>query len=157
MKHESDEELNLLMSHEGTCHMTSAVHSRPFFLHLLPMAAAKLTTEWKAAILQSLKKNRSLAYARYFQVATIRPDGRPSNRTVVFRGFVEDTDLLAFITDSRWAKSVVGRDGVATRLDGGTAAPGGKGWGCPCTLKPCLQAPSMPPCPPHIYTQVDQD
>lgn len=41
--------------------------------------------QWKQMIQRSLGKNRSLAYSRYVQLATVRPDGRPANRTVVFR------------------------------------------------------------------------
>jgi len=40
---------------------------------------------WRALIEKSLARNRVLPNARYIQVATVRPDGRPSNRTVVFR------------------------------------------------------------------------
>lgn len=40
---------------------------------------------WQAAITKSLKANKALAYSRYVQLATVRPDGRPANRTVVFR------------------------------------------------------------------------
>lgn len=62
---------------------------------------AAIGAEWKGAILKALQKNRSLANARYLQIATVRPDGRPANRTVVFRGFLDDTDTLTFITDTR--------------------------------------------------------
>lgn len=40
---------------------------------------------WKAQLQKSLQKNRSLANARYVQLATIKPDGKPANRTIVFR------------------------------------------------------------------------
>lgn len=29
-----------------------------------------------------------MPYAKYFQIATVKPNGRPANRTVVFRGFL---------------------------------------------------------------------
>jgi PPOX class probable FMN-dependent enzyme len=51
-----------------------------------------------------LHRNRSLVYARYAQLATVRADGRPANRTVVFRGFWEPTQQLKFITDRRSEK-----------------------------------------------------
>ncbi len=54
--------------------------------------------------MRALNHNRALAYSRYLQLATIRPDGRPANRTVVFRGFVNQTDQLKFITDVRSQK-----------------------------------------------------
>jgi hypothetical protein len=47
--------------------------------------AAQSAPQWRALLQRSLDKNRSLAYARYLQLATVRPDGRPANRTVVFR------------------------------------------------------------------------
>lgn len=41
---------------------------------------------------------------RFLQLATVRPDGAPANRTVVFRGFVEGTDRLILTCDVRSAK-----------------------------------------------------
>jgi PPOX class probable FMN-dependent enzyme len=58
---------------------------------------------WRGAIAHALHRNRSLVYARYLQLATVR-DNRPANRTVVFRGFIDDTDTLKFITDIRSEK-----------------------------------------------------
>jgi PPOX class probable FMN-dependent enzyme len=60
---------------------------------------------WRSRLSRALHKNRSLPYARYFQLATVRPDGHPANRTVVFRGFLGDTDQLKIITDSRSQKA----------------------------------------------------
>jgi pyridoxamine 5'-phosphate oxidase len=59
---------------------------------------------WSSAIARALHRNRALAYSRYLQLATIRPDGRPANRTVVFRGFVSPKNQLKFVTDSRSQK-----------------------------------------------------
>jgi pyridoxamine 5'-phosphate oxidase len=59
---------------------------------------------WRSAIAHALHRNRSLVYARYLQLATVQPNGRPANRTLVFRGFLEDTNQLKFITDRRSAK-----------------------------------------------------
>lgn len=56
---------------------------------------------WRSAIARALHRNRSLVYARYLQLATVGENNRPANRTVVFRGFLEDTDQLKFITDAR--------------------------------------------------------
>lgn len=44
---------------------------------------------WRSQITGALHRNRSLVYARYLQLATVRSDGRPANRTVVFRGFYD--------------------------------------------------------------------
>ncbi|MEH1873457.1 Npun_F5749 family FMN-dependent PPOX-type flavoprotein [Nostoc sp.] len=60
---------------------------------------------WRSAIAHALDGNRSLVYARYLQLATVQANGRPANRTLVFRGFLEDTNQLKFITDTRSAKA----------------------------------------------------
>lgn len=59
---------------------------------------------WRSPLSRALHRNRSLVYARYLQLATVRPDGRPANRTVVFRGFREGDNRLQFVTDSRSEK-----------------------------------------------------
>jgi PPOX class probable FMN-dependent enzyme len=56
---------------------------------------------WRSPLARALHRNRSLPEARYFQLATVQPDGRPANRTVVFRGFLEGTNSLQIITDAR--------------------------------------------------------
>lgn len=59
---------------------------------------------WRSLLAAALHRNRSLVYARYLQLATVRANNRPANRTVVFRGFLEDTNQLKFITDARSEK-----------------------------------------------------
>ena len=59
---------------------------------------------WRSFLANALKKNRSQPHSRYFQLATVRSDGTPTNRTVVFRGFLEDTNKLKIITDTRSEK-----------------------------------------------------
>jgi pyridoxamine 5'-phosphate oxidase len=59
---------------------------------------------WRQVLARSLHRNRALAYARYFQLATVRANGRPANRTVVFRGFLPNSDQIAIITDRRSQK-----------------------------------------------------
>ena len=49
-------------------------------MHVPPMAAP-----WRVKVLKSLARNKRLVNSRYVQLATVKPDGRPSNRTVVFR------------------------------------------------------------------------
>ena len=46
---------------------------------------------------------RSLLSALRYQLATIRADGRPANRTVVHRGFLGESDTLLSISDIRFA------------------------------------------------------
>lgn len=59
---------------------------------------------WRTPLARALHRNRALAYARYFQLASLRPNGRPANRTVVFRGFWEPTNQLKIIADRRSEK-----------------------------------------------------
>jgi pyridoxamine 5'-phosphate oxidase len=59
---------------------------------------------WRSPLARALHRNRSLATSRYPQLATVRPDGRPANRTIVFRGFWNQTNHLQFITDQRSQK-----------------------------------------------------
>jgi PPOX class probable FMN-dependent enzyme len=80
--------------------------------------AVSATTPWRTLLEKSLARNRALANARYIQIATIRPDGRPANRTVVFRGFLgasgpagaaaaasaATSDALTIVTDARSRK-----------------------------------------------------
>lgn len=60
---------------------------------------------WRSLLARAIHKNRSLPYSRYFQLATVHADGHPANRTVVFRGFLGDTDQIKIITDLRSAKT----------------------------------------------------
>jgi len=61
---------------------------------------------WRGPLARALHRNRSRPYSRYAQLATVTPDGKPANRTVVFRGFSPDTNALMFITDRRSDKLV---------------------------------------------------
>lgn len=60
---------------------------------------------WRSPLSHALHRNRSRPESRYFQLATIRPDGTPANRTVVFRGFLEETNQLKIVTDARSQKA----------------------------------------------------
>ncbi|MEL7008161.1 MAG: Npun_F5749 family FMN-dependent PPOX-type flavoprotein, partial [Cyanobacteria bacterium J06588_4] len=60
---------------------------------------------WRSPLSSAIHRNRSKPYSRYFQLATVTPDGYPANRTVVFRGFLDDEqNRLKIITDTRSAK-----------------------------------------------------
>ncbi|HEY9620726.1 MAG TPA: Npun_F5749 family FMN-dependent PPOX-type flavoprotein, partial [Crinalium sp.] len=59
---------------------------------------------WRSPLSRALHRNRALVYARYVQLATVREDGRPANRTVVFRRFLDDSNQLVFVTDARSEK-----------------------------------------------------
>ncbi|WP_342596990.1 Npun_F5749 family FMN-dependent PPOX-type flavoprotein [Cyanobacterium aponinum UTEX 3222] len=53
---------------------------------------------------KALHKNRSQVFSKYIQLATITKEGYPANRTVVFRGFLENSNVIQIITDTRSEK-----------------------------------------------------
>ena len=62
---------------------------------------------WRSPLSSAIHRNRSKPYSRYFQLATVTPEGYPANRTVVFRGFMDLEsyyNALKIITDARSAK-----------------------------------------------------
>jgi pyridoxamine 5'-phosphate oxidase len=60
---------------------------------------------WRSLLSAALHRNRSQPHARYFQLATVTPSGYPANRTVVFRGFLdEQQNTLKIVTDLRSQK-----------------------------------------------------
>ncbi|CAG9463908.1 unnamed protein product [Pedinophyceae sp. YPF-701] len=64
------------------------------------------TAPWHTAIRKSLhdSKNKDIGPAvKFVSLATVR-DGKPRCRTVVFRGFLEHSDTVTFVTDARSAK-----------------------------------------------------
>lgn len=63
-----------------------------------------VTAPWKQLLLQALESQSHLKHSIYFQLATVGTNGRPSNRTVVFRGFQENTDKIQINSDTRSRK-----------------------------------------------------
>ncbi len=59
---------------------------------------------WRSPLAHALEQNRHLAYSRYLQLATVRADGRPANRTVVFRNFLENANQMQMVVDARTQK-----------------------------------------------------
>ncbi|MBO3461291.1 pyridoxamine 5'-phosphate oxidase family protein [Aetokthonos hydrillicola Thurmond2011] len=59
---------------------------------------------WRSSLNDALNCNSSQPHSRYFQLATVQADGRPVNRTVVFRGFLGDTNQLKIVIDTRSQK-----------------------------------------------------
>jgi pyridoxamine 5'-phosphate oxidase len=59
---------------------------------------------WRSPLAHALHRNRSLPNSRYAQLATVRPDGFPANRTLVVRGFLPGGNQLRFVTDGRSEK-----------------------------------------------------
>lgn len=70
-------------------------------MEFLNLVEAEKLAPWRSPLARALHRNRSLIYARYLQLATVTAEGHPKNRTIVFRGFLEETNQLKFITDSR--------------------------------------------------------
>jgi len=68
------------------------------------LSKASALAPWRSPLARALHRNRSQPHSRYFQLATITPAGRPANRTVVFRGWLADTNTLTLIADHRSAK-----------------------------------------------------
>jgi pyridoxamine 5'-phosphate oxidase len=60
---------------------------------------------WRSLLSGAIHRHRSQPHSRYFQLATVTTEGYPTNRTVVFRGFLADKqNSLKMITDARSAK-----------------------------------------------------
>ncbi|MBD2234803.1 Npun_F5749 family FMN-dependent PPOX-type flavoprotein [Phormidium tenue] len=68
------------------------------------LSQASALAPWRSALARALHRNRSRPYSRYFQLATVTSSGRPANRTVVFRGWLPNSNTLTLITDQRSAK-----------------------------------------------------
>lgn len=68
----------------------------------LQVEVMSVTAPWRSALLKSLDLNKELKYSTFFQLATVRPNGKPANRTMVYRGFVGESTKLTFTTDSRY-------------------------------------------------------
>jgi len=68
-------------------------------------AQSESLAPWRSSLSRALHRNRSQPFARYFQLATVKPDLTPANRTVVFRGFMNNTNRLMTICDRRSQKT----------------------------------------------------
>lgn len=64
----------------------------------------QILAKWRSPLQRALHKNRAQLFSRYIQLATVTKDGNPSNRTVVFRGFLENSNIIQIITDTRSEK-----------------------------------------------------
>ncbi|MGB5916074.1 MAG: Npun_F5749 family FMN-dependent PPOX-type flavoprotein [Phormidesmis sp.] len=67
-------------------------------------ASATELAPWRSQLARALHRNRAVPFRKFLQLATVRPDSTPSNRTVVFRGFLESSNQLMFISDRRSEK-----------------------------------------------------
>jgi len=59
---------------------------------------------WRPSLDLALHRNGRSPQSRFVQLATVRPDGRPAVRTVVFRGFLGESGSIVVTTDARSAK-----------------------------------------------------
>lgn len=69
-----------------------------------PRTEPELLPPWRPALDAALQRGDGVAASRYLQLATLGGDGRPRNRTVVFRGFGPDSTLLV-LSDTRSRKA----------------------------------------------------
>ncbi|WP_373481332.1 Npun_F5749 family FMN-dependent PPOX-type flavoprotein [Geminocystis sp.] len=65
---------------------------------------SEILAPWRTLLQRALHRNRSQIFSRYFSLATISEDGFPTNRMVVFRGFLDNSNQLKIITDIRSEK-----------------------------------------------------
>lgn len=68
--------------------------------------SSPLLNSWRQRLARSLHLSRSKPHARYVQLASLDQEGRVHNRTLVFRGFLDGTDQLIMITDTRSNKFI---------------------------------------------------
>ncbi len=59
---------------------------------------------WRNQIAAALQASSDDPTARFVQLATVTPEGRPANRTLVFRSFLPETEALMLVTDARSQK-----------------------------------------------------
>jgi PPOX class probable FMN-dependent enzyme len=61
---------------------------------------------WRSHLQRALHRNRSQIFSRYFSLATVTEAGYPTNRTVVFRGFLDKSNKIEVVTDIRSEKFI---------------------------------------------------
>ena len=60
---------------------------------------------WSVALRRAIRRNRQDAHNRYLQLATVRRDGSPAVRSLVFRDFCDAAMQLRMVTDRRSSKA----------------------------------------------------
>jgi pyridoxamine 5'-phosphate oxidase len=61
-------------------------------------------SQWRQQLNKAIGQNATSPHSRFFQLATVAANQHPACRTVVFRGFVDNTDTLIAHTDVRSEK-----------------------------------------------------
>ncbi|MEL6351529.1 MAG: Npun_F5749 family FMN-dependent PPOX-type flavoprotein [Cyanobacteria bacterium J06627_28] len=69
-----------------------------------PAASPFELAPWRSPLSRALHRNRAQPFCRFLQLATLRADGTPANRTLVFRGFLAESNQLIMISDRRSEK-----------------------------------------------------
>ncbi len=69
------------------------------------LVTSSSSAQWHSVMKKSIKKSRAIRGGNYVQLATVQ-DGAPRVRTVVFRGWLPNTNhpTMSFITDKRSSK-----------------------------------------------------
>ncbi|MFQ3249706.1 pyridoxamine 5'-phosphate oxidase family protein [Glaciecola sp.] len=57
--------------------------------------------DWKIRLDKSLNSNKGQSHSKFYQVASVTADGMPKNRTMVFRGFLANSEKFVSVTDIR--------------------------------------------------------
>ena len=71
----------------------------------MPMSISKQNfVQWRQDLESAIQNNAGTAHSRFFQLATVDGKQNPACRTVVFRGFVDNTNALVAHTDVRSEK-----------------------------------------------------
>ncbi|CAM6102224.1 unnamed protein product [Calypogeia fissa] len=65
---------------------------------------ASAAAPWRQLLMESMEANKHLMHSKYFQLATVKQNGAPTVRTIVFRGFEDGTNKLLITTDARSRK-----------------------------------------------------
>ena len=76
----------------------------------LTTMTGKLHPLWRKNLQNALRENQTLPNCRFVQLSTMRINGTPASRTIVFRGFLEDpkgdpSSVLWFVGDLRTEKA----------------------------------------------------
>jgi pyridoxamine 5'-phosphate oxidase len=77
-----------------------------FFWRLLflSLIMSDFLAPWRSYLQRALHRNRSQIFSRYFSLATVSEAGYPTNRMVVFRGFLDNSNQIKMVTDTRSEK-----------------------------------------------------
>eukprot|EP00898_Chlorokybus_atmophyticus_P003151 jgi/Chlat1/3837/Chrsp26S03975 len=103
--------VGLRVAHSRQHSLTISLISRSMASTAAPSAPSTVTAPnsspkapWREEFDRAQKRNGRNPLAKWPQLATVRPDGKPASRYIVQRGYFGDSDRLAFVTDLRTEK-----------------------------------------------------